>query len=404
MMEKTKVLVTASTFPRWKSDTEPDFVYLLENSLSKKFSITVLAPHHPGAKLREKLGSLDVKRFRYFIPRYERLCYQGGIRPNMQKSVLARLQLPLLLLSEFFSVKMLMLKRRFPLIHAHWILPQGLVAVMAKKLFGAKVLVTVHAGDVFPLKSGLMRALSAWTLRNADAVTVNSVATGDAVRRVADVPMRIIPMGVDLKMFSSKGSSSGIRKKYGIDGKMILFVGRLAEKKGVSYLISALAKIKKSCPDCKLLIVGDGPDKPLLEKQAAEQAPKDSVIFAGSIPKEKLPAFYHSADVFVLPSIVAKSGDTEGLGVVLLEAIAAGVPVVASNVGGIPDIIIDKKTGLLVEQKSPEEISMAVVSLLRNPQKGESLSGAALEHVRKNYSWEKVSKDFSEIYSSLAPR
>jgi glycosyltransferase involved in cell wall biosynthesis len=399
-MEKPKVLAIASTFPRWKGDTEPDFVYWLENSLSKNFDMTVLAPHHPGAKLHERLGNLDVKRFRYFIPKYERLCYQGGIRPNMQKSMLARLQLPLLLLSEFFSVNMLMLKQRFPLIHAHWILPQGLVAVMAKKLFGAKVLVTVHAGDVFPLKSGLMRALSAWTLRNADMVTVNSVATGDAVRRVADVPMRIIPMGVDLKLFSSKGAS--IRKKYGIDGKMILFVGRLAEKKGVSYLISAMAKIRKSCPGCKLLIAGDGPDKPLLEKQVANNALDDSVIFAGSISKEKLPAFYHSADVFVLPSIIAKSGDTEGLGVVLLEAIASGVPVVASKVGGIPDIIIDRKTGLLVEQKSPDEISAAIISLLRNPKKGKSLSKTALEHVRKNYSWEKVSGDFSEIYSSLA--
>ncbi|MFH1182137.1 MAG: glycosyltransferase [Candidatus Woesearchaeota archaeon] len=397
---KPKVLVLASTFPRWKWDTEPDFVYWLEDSLSIKFDITVLAPHHPGAELHEKLGGLDVRRFRYFIPRYERLCYQGGIRPNMKKSLLARLQLPLLLLSEFFSVKMLMLKQRFPLIHAHWILPQGLVAVMAKKLFHAKVLVTVHAGDVFPLKSGLLRLLSAWTLRNADAVTVNSIATGDAVRRVADVPMRIIPMGVDLKLFSSRGSS--IKKKYGIDGKMILFVGRLAEKKGVSYLISAMVSIKKSCPDCKLLIVGEGPEKPLLEKQIEGHALNDSVIFAGSMAKEKLPAFYHSADVFVLPSIIAKSGDTEGLGVVLLEAIASGVPVVASNVGGIPDIIINGKTGLLVKQKNPGAISDAVISLLRQENKGRALSKAALEHVRKNYSWEKVSGRFSEIYSSLA--
>jgi glycosyltransferase involved in cell wall biosynthesis len=397
---KPKVLALASTFPRWKSDTEPDFVYWLENSLAKNFDITVLAPHHPGAKLHEKLGNLDVRRFRYFIPKYEKLCYQGGIRPNMKKSLLARLQLPLLLMSEFASVKMLMLRHKFQVIHAHWILPQGLVAVMAKKVFGSKVLVTVHAGDVFPLKSGFMRALSAWTLRNADAVTVNSIATGDAVRRVADVRMRIIPMGVDLKMFSSTGAS--VKKKYGIPGRMILFVGRLAEKKGVSYLISAMVQIKKSLPGCRLLIVGDGPEKPLLEKQVAEHALNESVIFAGSIAKANLPAFYHSADVFVLPSIIAESGDTEGLGVVLLEAIAAGVPVVASNVGGIPDIIIDGKTGLLVEQKNPSEISEAIVSLLTHEKKAKALSKAALEHVQKNYSWEKVSGKFSELYYSLS--
>jgi glycosyltransferase involved in cell wall biosynthesis len=396
---KSPVLATASTFPRWKGDTEPDFVYWLENSLSKDFDITVLAPHHPGAMLHENLGGLEVRRFRYFFPKYERLCYNGGIRPNMQKSFLAKLQLPFLFLSEFFSVSSLMFRRRFSLIHAHWILPQGLAAVMAKKLFSAKVLVTVHAGDVFPLKSGILRALSSWTLRNADAVTVNSIATGDAVKKVADVPMRIIPMGVDLKMFSSKSAS--IRKKYGLVGQVILFVGRLAEKKGVSYLISAMPEIRKSCPGCKLLIVGDGPDKPKLVEQAAKGGLADSVVFAGSIQKEKLPSYYKSADVFVLPSIIAKSGDTEGLGVVLLEAIASGVPVVASNVGGIPDIIDGSKTGLLVEQKNPGEIAQAVVSLLKNPKKGKALSKAALEHVKKSYSWEKVSAAFSEMYSGL---
>jgi glycosyltransferase involved in cell wall biosynthesis len=394
------VLVTASTFPRWKGDTEPDFVFWLENLLAQKFDITVLAPHHPGAKLYEHLGNLEVRRFRYFIPGLEKLCYNGGIRPNMRKSFLAKIQLPFLFLSEFFSV---VSKRKFGIIHAHWILPQGLVAVLAKKFSGAKVLITVHAGDIFPLRNKLLRVISAWTLRNADMVTVNSVATGDAVQKLTDVNMRIIPMGVDLKLFSGK-SPDRIRKRYGIASKLVVFVGRLAEKKGATYLISAVSLLRKSFPDCKLLIVGDGPERKRLEMQVLAQGLKDSVIFAGSVPKESLPYFFAAADVFVLPSIVDRSGDTEGLGVVLLEAIASGVPVVASNVGGVPDIVHDRKTGLLVPEKNPEAIANAVLELFKSPWEAKSLSKEALQHVSKNYSWDVVASRFAEVYSLLAKK
>jgi glycosyltransferase involved in cell wall biosynthesis len=396
-MQKS-VLVVASTFPRWKGDTEPDFVYWLEDSLSKDFDITVLAPHHLGAARSEMMGSLHVKRFRYFFPKCERLCYDGGIRPNMMKSRLAKLELPLLVMSEFFSAKILMLKRKFKLIHAHWILPQGFVAVILKKLFRARVIVTVHAGDIFPLKSGPFRILAKWTLRNSDFVTVNSVATGDAVRKVADVPLRIIPMGVDIGKFSSV-KSSPVRKKYNIKGELVLSVGRRAEKKGVTYLITAMKEILHKFPKAGLMVVGDGPEKAALQSQASELGLADSVIFTGSIPKDKLPLYYKAADVFVLPSIVAKSGDTEGLGVVLLEAMASGIPVVASNVGGVPDIVIEGKTGLLFPEKDPSAIAKAVVRVLGSREIAKKLSSGGSAHA-KGFSWENVSSKFRELYTA----
>ncbi|MBN2454688.1 glycosyltransferase [Candidatus Woesearchaeota archaeon] len=392
-----RVLALASTFPRWKNDTEPDFVYWLESLLAKDFEITVLAPHHKGARLSENIGGLKVRRFRYFIPKYERLCYEGGIRPNMQKSLLARLQLPFLLISEFAAVKMLLPRNRFDLIHAHWILPQGLVAVLAKKIFSVPVIVTVHAGDVFPLKSPFFRALAKWTLKNADEVTVNSRATAEAVRRVADVRMQIIPMGVDLKLFSS-GSAAKIRKKYGINGKALLFVGRLAEKKGVAFLVSAMKRIVRKYPSCTLLIVGDGPERHLLERQVRSLNLSKNIIFAGSVPKKELPAFYRAADVFVLPSIVARSGDTEGLGVVLLEALASGTPVAASNVGGIPDIVIDNSTGLLFPQKNPDAIAASVLRILGSKALSNKLVRNAKKRIIRNFSWNVVAEKFRKIY------
>jgi glycosyltransferase involved in cell wall biosynthesis len=294
-------------------------------------------------------------------------------------------------------------KRKYALIHAHWILPHGFFAVIMKKIFGIRVIVSAHAGDIFPLRNPLLRIFARWTLNNCNAITVNSTATKNAVFAIADVPIKVIPMGVDLKLFSSSSAASAasVKKKYGVKGSMLLFVGRLAEKKGLTYLVSAMASVVKTYPDCKLVIVGDGPEKSALVRQSRQFGLLKNIVFAGSVPNSKLPSFYKAADVFVLPSIIARSGDTEGLGVVLLEAIASETPVVASNVGGIPDIVIDRKTGLLVRQKSPEELSSAILSLLKNKKLQKKLSASARSHVSKNYSWKKISSDFSSIYSSL---
>ncbi|MEK6837350.1 MAG: glycosyltransferase family 4 protein, partial [Nanoarchaeota archaeon] len=126
--------------------------------------------------------------------------------------------------------------------------------------------------------------------------------------------------------------------------------------------------------------------------------------FAGSIPNTDLPSFYKAADVFVLPSIIDSKGDTEGLGVVLLEAIAAGTPVVASNVGGIPDVITSNKTGLLVGQKNPAALSKAIVSLLKNSWLRKRFGTAAKIRVEKNFSWEKIAAEFAKVYDSIISR
>ena len=401
-----KVLVTASTFPRWNGDTEPGFVYELSLRLSKRFQVTVLAPHHPGAKRFEIVDGMRVHRFRYFFPSsLERLCYGGGILPNMKKSFLARLQLPFLVAAELFSLWMVAKKERPDIIHAHWILPQGFTAAIVSKLLGIPFVVTAHAGDVFPLNKPLFRLLSRFSVSSAAAVTVNSRFTKAAVEKIAvSKAVQVIPMGVDLKLFSSPSAAAVVRKKYSVKGKMLLFVGRLAEKKGVTYLITAMKSILQDFPGCKLIIVGDGPEKAALMQQSQQLGLSGSIIFTGSVPNSSLPSFYKAADVFILPSIVDSKGDTEGLGVVLLEAMAAGVPVVASNVGGIPDILIRNRTGLLVEQKDPDALAAAVIRLVENRFLAVKLAVAAKEHVRKNYSWELVSGRFAGLLKGiLAP-
>ena len=406
-----KVLVFASSaFPRWYHDPAPAFVYDLSKRLRRRnVDISVLVPHYPGSKPFEIVDGMRVYRFPYFIPRFEKLCYGAGILPNMKKSLLAKLQLPFLGIAEVFELWRVAKKEKPDLIHAHWVLPQGFVAAMVGKMLKIPVVITAHAGDVFPLNNMIFRFLSRLTFNSAAAFTVNSYFTKSAVAKIAKRPIRIIPMGVDLKLFSSASAhaAAAVRKKYGVngksgkDGKMLLFVGRLAEKKGVTYLIAAMKAVVKAFPNSKLVVVGDGPEKSALLQQSRQLGLSSSIIFAGNIPNTDLPSFYKASDVFVLPSIVDSSGDTEGLGVVLLEAIAAGTPVVASDVGGIPDIVIKNKTGLLVEQKNPAALAAAIVLLLKNYRLRKKIAAAAKILVEKNFSWEKITVEFAKIYSSI---
>jgi len=403
---RKKILVMATTFPRWKNDTEPAFVYELSKLLAKKgHNITVLAPHHPGAKKYEIMESMKIIRFGYFIPNsMQKLCYDGGIIPNIKKSFLAKLQVPFLLMSEYHALKKLLKKERFDVVHAHWIIPQGYIAGILKKRFKFKLLVTAHAGDVFPLKNKFLKYFGKKSIEFADYITANSRFTKTKLEEVNSKASKatIIPMGVDFSVFKNKSTkdkskNNRINSMHKIKDKMILSVGRLAEKKGIKYLLSAMPDVLKKYPELKLVIVGDGPEKNRLLSQAEELKIKDSVVFTGKILNKNLPDYYSSADVFVLPSIITKEGDTEGLGVVLLEAIASGAPVIASNVGGIPDIVINEKTGILVPEKNPKALSDSIIKLLGDKELSSALGKKAKIHVQKSFQWSKVSSEFDKI-------
>lgn len=405
-MINKKVLVLTTTFPRWKNDSTPPFVFELERRLTNDFDIFVLAPHHPKAKFKQTMGDIKIYRFPYFFPlKWQRLCYEGGILPNIESSFFAKIQVPFFIFSELFWAYKIVKKERPQLIHAHWTVPQGLIAVMIKKFFKIPVLVTAHAGDVFT-KNELIKGLNYLVVKNADFITVNSRATKEALLGFNKNPplMAIIPMGVDTDKFRpiQKEKIKRLKNKMDLrDKKIILFVGRLAEKKGVSYLIKAMPGVLKEIPNAHLVIIGSGSEEKRLKGLTKKLGLEEKISFLGKIPNEELPQYYNLSDVFVAPSIQAKKGDTEGLGVVLLEAIACGTPVIGTNIGGISDIIKNNQTGLLVEQKNSEQLGEAVIKLLENKKIRKQLIKNAQKHIKDIFSWEVVSEKFKKIYKDL---
>lgn len=205
----------------------------------------------------------------------------------------------------------------------------------------------------------------------------------------------IVPIGVDTKRFNPKIKSSKIRKKLKIKDKMILFVGPLTlahTYKGVDYLIKAMKEIVKKRKKTKLVVVGDGGWRSYLMELTKNLGLTDNVIFMGRVSEEDLPKYYSACDVFILPSTTR----AEGFGIVSIEAMASGKPVIGSDIGGIPFVIGD--VGILTKPRDPKSIKKALLKVLNNKKLARNMGKKSLEKVKKNFSLEMFAKNMLKVY------
>ena len=405
-MHKKKLLVTTSTFPRWKNDTDPPFVYELSRRLAKHFDITVLTPNYPGALASEKMAGLQVHRFRYFFKKLELLAGSEGILPTLKKRPLFNLLVPFFLLGELLALLKLTRKTKPDIIHAHWILPQGFIAALAQKITGVPYIVTTHGGDIYGMQGRLTTALKRYALHNAAHVTVVSKDIRQIIKQKfgEDILTEVISMGVDSQLFHPGKKAPSFRENYKISGPFLLFVGRLTEKKGARYLIEAMPAVLKNFPESKLLIIGTGELHQELILLSESLGLQDSVIFTGAIPNNELPEYFATADIFVGPSVTATGGDTEGFGLTFVEAAMSGCIVVASDVGGISDIIEDEKTGYLVRGKSPAAIADALCTILKQTNTLADMGIAARQKMISQFDWQVIADQYAKVLNDKTRR
>jgi len=393
------LLVLTSTFPKRLNDTTPPFVFELCRHLLAQFDVTVLTPAARGAPDADTLQGIEVRRFHYFWPRWLERLADGAMLENLRRSPWLFLQAPFLVLSELAAALRLARATRPDVIHAHWIVPQGIVAVLVGGILRIPVVLTAHGGDVYGLRGRLLDTLRKAVASRCDAVTVVSRDMAAALPRVAsrrgDRP-KVMPMGVDTQRFSRE------RARNGDSEQSVLFVGRLAKKKGVEYLIRGFPDVLARHPDARLLVVGDGPCRGELEALSSQLRLGDHIRFAGAQPPTALPRFYQSSRVFVLPSVVAASGDTDGLPVVLLEAMAAGCPLVGTSVGGIPDVMVHGRTGLLVEPGAPAALAAAINQVLDSPAEANRMGAVAQRWVRRKLDWRQVARGYAGVLARAA--
>jgi glycosyltransferase involved in cell wall biosynthesis len=396
---KKKLLVIASTFPRWKNDTNPPFVYELSKRLTSRYDVTVLAPAYPGAKEFEKLEELDVYRFHYFIPKYEKLAGSGGILPVLKKNGWYYFQVPFFMIAELIALNRLILKIKPDVIHAHWIIPQGIIAAIVSKMTNVPYVLTTMGGDIYGLRGSLFSYIKKAAINKAKALTVlsNDMVREIQERLVINKSPVVVPLGVDTKLFNPEKYDNSIKEKYDIQGLVLLFVGRLAEKKGVRYLIDAMRKVVDECNNAKLLIIGDGPLESELKQQTKRLNLIDNVFFLGAIQNNELPNYYATADIFIGPSIQLKGGDTEGLGVTFIEALSSGCLTIATNVGGIGDIIKNGDTGIIVREQNSQDIAEAIINYEKKYQYYGKLKDNGLKLARKKFDWNIVIEKYIDV-------
>jgi glycosyltransferase involved in cell wall biosynthesis len=253
------------------------------------------------------------------------------------------LQIPFFLFFQLLALRRIIKIEKINIIHAHWIIPQGLVAVVYKRLFHPKIKIicTSHGSDILGLKSLLTLPLKKYTLKNIDKLTVVSNLLKTEVSKMGvRPPIDILPMGVDLGRFGPDHRSVEIKRKYHIEGSFLIFVGRLSEEKGVKYLIEAMVAVVKEFPDTKLLIIGSGVLETELRNLSNNLNLSKNVIFTGYMQNASLPSYYATADILIGPSL------REGFGLVFAEAMACGCPVIASDLPSVSEIIINGQTGL----------------------------------------------------------
>jgi glycosyltransferase involved in cell wall biosynthesis len=397
-----RLQILTSNFPRWEGDATTPFVRQFAEALADRGTdVDVVAPHFAGAATREALGPrLRVRRFRYFVPAaQEDIAYGGNAVARISAHPLYLLKLGCFVLASLVRAA----AGRARVVNAHWLIPQGFVAVLAALVARKRVVVTVHGGDVFSLNSGLMRRLKRVVLRRADAVVVNSSATRDACQDLyPDRRYEVIPMGVDTARFSPGPRSAPLVERFGLGDFTVLFVGRLTDDKGVRYLVEALARFRQTGARFRALLVGSGDLEVELKQYVVDAGLEDDVLFPGWVASEDLVDYYRTADVFVGPSIVGERGWQEALGLVFVEALATGLPVVTTRTGGIADVVEDGVTGFMVEQRSADQIAERLRALYDDRDLLERMSRTGRAVVEQRFSWTSVAERYEQVFASVA--
>lgn len=387
-VRRPRLLVLASTYPARPGDGTPGFVRDLALREAQDYDTVVLVPMVPGAAREENDGPLRVVRFRYFPRRFETLAH-GAIIENLRSHRWSWLQVVPFLLAEAVALRRLVREHRPDVLHIHWILPQGAVALLTAR--AVPWLVTTLGGDVYALRNPLAIRLKRLVVRRARAVTtMNSDMRARLVAIGApETTTHVMPMGADVD--AVRAAAAGIAS---VPGRL-LFVGRLVEKKGLVVLLDALRMIPAGVT-WSLDIVGDGPLRSRLET-SAQGLP---VRFLGQLGRDELSRVLGASSVVVVPSVPAASGDQDGLPVALLEAMAVGRPAVGSNLSGIDDAIVDGETGLLVPPGDAGALAAALEKLLTDSALRSTLGAAASERA-ENFSVSAIGSRYTSLLDEV---
>jgi glycosyltransferase involved in cell wall biosynthesis len=415
-MAPLRIAVITSSFPRFRGDGVGSFIYSLTGSLTRLgHELVVLAPDDP-AVVAGWQSDVEVERVHFVWPRaWSRLGHAHSLSGDVRMKWHAY---PLAASFSLFAIARLCREARrldADLIHAQWLVPGGFIGAVASRLTGIPLVVSLHGSDVFVAeRHGALRPAVRFTLHTARHVIACSQDLAGRAVALGLPPGRVsvVPYGVDVERFQplregQRAAPSGALKDLfataGRDlapgsgdgrrpARIVMAMGRLVYKKGFSYLLRAMPQVLARCPDAILVIAGEGDLRSELEVMARELGLEQYVLFTGHIPWDETDRYLPLADILVVPSVLDQAGNVDGLPNVLLEAMASGCAIVASNVAGIPQVIHDGQTGLLVPQQDPAALAEAICRLLEDETLRRRLAEGARAAAMGGLSWEAIAE------------
>jgi glycosyltransferase involved in cell wall biosynthesis len=405
-----KICVITSSFPKYRGDsTTGSFIFELFKRLGNAgCDVYVVAPHDFGLAKSEVIDGVLVDRFAYMRPYYlQRLAYGNSMAENVKKSKFIVLQVLTYTICCMLRALQIIKLNGVDIIVACWTVPQGFIAVFLKAITKRRVVISA-----FPVELSLaisrykfLIPLLRMTFNKADLIVANSHYTKNLITSFGTSPEKVYVSypGVDTSRYLNLPSDDAREEPRLPNVPILLTVARLVKRKGTKYLVQAMPRILRRIPTAMLVIAGDGPERCELEGEVRRLNLNGSVVFLGKVTEDRLIGLYRTSDVFVLPAIVDLDGNTEGLGVVLLEAMSMQKPVVASRVGGIPEVIVHGQTGMLVEPGKPEELANAVTYLLRNEHTSAVMGERGRQRIEQIFDWNIIASDFLELLTIRRP-
>ena len=394
-------------YPQHATDTQATYVHDINRHLVRRgHSVTVVTPGDPASSREDTFDGVRIVRFPLNLPadltygrvaqsrvswlgRFARVAVMGNYLEAQYRAVMAQAR-----------------EGRADVIHAHWAIPTGPAAVMAARKLGIPSVITMHGGDVyvnpeqgydFPTRWYVRPALR-WTLRHAGALTaITEDCRQHALRAGAPGDnIRLVFNGTDLRRFSPLDNGGPAGLSFGPN--MIFACRQLFPRKGIRFLLEAAAQLKKKFPDLKVVLAGDGFERPQLARLAVDLGIGDDVTFLGWVANADLPPYYRAAALSVIPSL------EEGFGIPAAEAMGCEVAVVASDAGGLPEVVEHGVTGLVVPRGDAGALAHAIGSLLADTERRRAMGQAGRERALRLFDWDRSAEQFEQLYREVAAR
>jgi glycosyltransferase involved in cell wall biosynthesis len=388
---KMKVLFVTTAYKRFKGDIiTPWLTELIIRLKDQGIDVDVFTSSYRGL-CDQTFDRIRIHRFRYFFKKFEDLTHDETVAERLSHNPLSLILVVCYMIMGAWSIVQHVKKEHYDIVHVHWPLPHIVFGVLARAAGKLRLFSTFYGLEIrwfkkrFPWLIKPLKTL----INKSDKITAISTHTRQELQHIIQKKIEIIPF-----------SAAVPERKVSIgDDKTILFVGRIVERKGIKYLIKAFTEVKNNIPH-NLVIIGEGPERPDLEKLVDQLGLRSRVSFTGWISSDEKLRYYEKCSFFVLPAVYDKQGDIEGLGVVLIEAMSCSKPVIASNAGGITDIVDNEINGILVLPGDVKALAQAIKRLAKNTGLRQKMGKEAKKSIDEKFNWDKIVNRLIYLYNN----